>query len=498
MADNQNTNPTPQQTPRPAAPQPAPAPRPEPTATVSEIKPVARENANTAEPIAQVSENNGSENTANVNETPTYDTLSVSEQQDYLNILEEKNKRGLLSVDEQAVYNKAKEEQNKKGDKKIADAGSKDGDENQDPDPEKKGPFKEKDVIKYMYEDWLLEGANWLWTKTAAKLDKGYYWAQRKMLERMREKQIEKGKTYETETRYNQIEDHALSSGQANSDLIDKHQEEQLKNLKLIKEGKLNEAKVSDSTKVLLANMDEKEKQQFFKVAEQGIKNFYENMAIAEQFASNYARAGMTLDLAKDKDYYQGKDLKAEFDKQKAHAMQLFARRMDMEAANGGNPAKLAAKLFNSSQSAVKEAQKTMSKRKFTERDKKPRGDLAVEVVALSDELKKVATPEPGQKRGLYEAAVADMDFDKGSSASMEEVNRAFAANLVQKDQNNERRDRVALLKQKLGLTDENIDTFTKIYKDKRHQVENIERNQRMADSLSGVAALGRIGTEGR
>ena len=116
-----------------------------------------------------------------------------------------------------------------------------------------------------MYEDWLLEGANWLWTKTAAKLDKGYYWAQRKMLERMREKQIEKGKTYETETRYNQIEDHALSSGQANSDLIDKHQEEQLKNLKLIKEGKLNEAKVSDSTKVLLANMDEKEKQQFLR-----------------------------------------------------------------------------------------------------------------------------------------------------------------------------------------------------------------------------------------
>lgn len=114
MADNQNTNPTPQQTPRTDAPQPAPAPRPEPTATVSEIKPVARENANTAEPIAQVSENNGPENTANVNETPTYDTLSVSEQQDYLNILEEKNKRGLLSVDEQAVYNKAKEDQNKK------------------------------------------------------------------------------------------------------------------------------------------------------------------------------------------------------------------------------------------------------------------------------------------------------------------------------------------------------------------------------------------------
>ena len=79
------------------------------------------------------------------------------------------------------------------------------------------------------------------------------------------------------------------------------------------------------------------------------------------------------------------------------------------------------------------------------------------------------------------------MDFDKGSSASMEEVNRAFAANLVQKDQNNERRDRVALFKQKLGLTDENIDTFTKIYKDKRHQVEKAEFNHRMAETLAGM-----------
>ena len=56
------------------------------------------------------------------------------------------------------------------------------------------------------------------------------------------------------------------------------------------------------------------------------------------------------------------------------------------------------------------------------------------------------------------------MDFDKGSSASMEEVTRAFAANLVQKEQNNERHDRVDLLKQQLGLTDETLDTLHKKY----------------------------------
>lgn len=487
MADNQNNNPAPQQTPRAAAPQSAPTPRPKPTAMVSEITSVARENVNTAEPIAQISENVAPENTANVNETPTYDTLSVNEQQDYLNILEEKNKRGLLSVDEQAVYDKAQKDQKKKDDKNIGDVGSKDGDENNDPDPEKKGPFKEKDVIKYMYEDWLLEGANWLWSRTAAKIDKGFYWAERKLLERQREKKIEQTKTYETETRYKQIKEHALSSGQANANLIDKHQNEQLKNLKLIEEGRLNEAKVSDSTKFLLANMDEKEKKQFFKIAEQGLKNFYENMAIAERFATNYALAGMTLDLAKDKDYYLGKDLKTEFNQQKANAMQLFARRIDMETVAGRNPTTLAAHLFNQSQNAVKEAQKTISKRQFTEKNNDPRGNLAVEVVALSDEMKKVATPQPGQKRSLYEAAVADMNFDKGSSASLEEINRAFAANLVQKDQNNERRDRVALLKQKLGLTHENIDAFTKIHQAPKHQAEKADFNHRMAETLAGM-----------
>lgn len=515
MADNQNTNQT-QPTTQTSQPRPTPQartesqPRPEPqtrtesqpraettpVATINEISPA--EQQNTAENTAVVNEDTGNESAANVNEDVSFDTLSVSEQQDYLTILEEKNKRGLLSVSEKAILDNNKDNTTTNNNKNIGDFGARDGDENEDPDPEKKGPFKEKDVIKYMYEDWLLEGANWLWCKTAAKLDKGAYWAQQKILERMAEKRLEKNKTYETEARHEQVAKRAISSGQTNMDAVQKHEDAQLKNLKLLKEGKYAEANVSPTTKVLLQNMDDKEKEQFFKISEQGIKNFYNNVRMAEQFGSNYAQAGMTLDLAQNKDYYQGKNLTEEFEKQKAHAMQLFARRIDEAVKRGEDPMKVAAKLFNMSKEALDASNKTIEKRKFSEKNRKPDGDLAKYVVKMSDELKTIATPAQGQKRGMYEAAVADMNFDNGAKLTQDELNKSFATILIQKDENTQRRDRVAELKQKLGLTDENMDEFTKIYNRTQKQVKSKERNQYAADTLSGMAALGSHMSGGR
>ena len=499
MADNQNTPQPTTQTPiTPQRPEARPRTEPEPTARISEVSPQQQQNSD--ENTATVSENNGSENTATISENTSFDTLSVSEQQDYLNILEEKNKRGLLSVSEKAILDGENKKKNETTDKKIGDFGAKEGDENQDPDPEKNGPFKEKDVIKYMYEDWLLAGANWLWCKSAAKIDKGFYWAQKKVLDRIAEKRLENNRTYDTEARHEQIAKQAISKGQANMDAVQKHEDAQLQNLRLLKEGKYNEAKVSDTTKVLLQNMSDKEKEQFFKISEQGIKNFYNNVRMAEQFASNYAQAGMTLDLAGNKDYYQGKNLNTEFDKQKAHAMQLFARRMDEAAKRGEDPMKVAAKLFNMSKDALDASNKTIEKGKFAEKGKKPNGDLSKYVVKMSDELKTVATPAQGQKRGMYEAAVADMNFDKGANLTQEQLNQSFAAILIQKDQNNQNRSRVALLKQKLGLTTENMDEFTRIYNRTQDQIRTTERNQRMADTLSGPATLGRhmMGGDGR
>ena len=496
MADTQDTT-------KPH-PEPQPRPEPKPTPKIDEVAPSVQQN--TDDKTATFNENSGSENTAQVNQDVTFDSLSVSEQQDYLTILEEKNKRGLLSVSEKAVLDNNKNNDKTTDKRRVGDFGARDGDENEDPDPEKKGPFKEKDVIKYMYEDWLLEGANWLWCKTAAKLDKGAYWAQQKILERMAEKRLEKNKVYDTEARHEQIAKHAVSKGQANMDAVQKHEDAQLKNLKLLKEGKYTEANVSPTTNVLLENMDDKEKAQFFKISEQGIKNFYNNIRMAEQFGSNYAQAGMTLDLAQNKDYYQGKNLTEEFEKQKAHAMQLFARRIDEAVKRGEDPMKVAAKLFNMSKEALDASNKTIEKRKFSEADKKPNkdktilknGNLVTYISKMSDELKTVATPEKGQKRGMYEAAVEDMNFDKGANLTQEKLNQSFATMLIQKDENAQRRDRVAELKQKLGLTAENMDEFTKIYNRTQKQVKSTERNQYAADTLSGMAALGSHMSGGR
>ena len=488
MADTQDTT-------KPH-PEPQPRPEPKPTPKIDEAAPSGQQN--TDDPTATFSENSGSENTAQVNQDVSFDSLSVSEQQDYLTILEEKNKRGLLSVSEKAVLDNNKDNNKTTDKRRVGDFGARDGDENEDPDPEKKGPFKEKDVIKYMYEDWLLEGANWLWCKTAAKLDKGAYWAQQKILERMAEKRLEKNKVYDTEARHEQIAKHAISKGQANMDAVQKHEDAQLKNLKLLKEGKYTEANVSPTTELLLKKMDDKEKAQFFKISEQGIKNFYNNIRMAEQFGSNYAQAGMTLDLAQNKDYYQGKNLTEEFEKQKAHAMQLFARKIDEAVKRGEDPMKVAAKLFNMSKEALDASYKTIEKRKFSEKDRNPDSDLAKYVVKMSDELKTVATPEKGQKRGMYEAAVEDMNFDKGANLTQEKLNQSFATMLIQKDENAQRRDRVAELKQKLGLTAENMDEFTKIYNRTQKQVKSTERNQYAADTLSGMAALGSHMSGGR
>ena len=477
-------------------PEPQPRPEPKPTPKIDKAAPSGQQN--TDDPTATFSENSGAENTAQVNQDVSFDSLSVSEQQDYLTILEEKNKRGLLSVSEKAVLDNNKNNNKTTDKRRVGDFGARDGDENEDPDPEKKGPFKEKDVIKYMYEDWLLEGANWLWCKTAAKLDKGAYWAQQKILERMAEKRLEKNKVYDTEARHEQIAKHAISKGQTNMDAVQKHEDAQLKNLKLLKEGKYTEANVSPTTKFLLKKMDDKEKAQFFKISEQGIKNFYNNIRMAEQFGSNYAQAGMTLDLAQNKDYYQGKNLTEEFEKQKAHAMQLFARKIDEAVKRGEDPMKVAAKLFNMSKEALDASYKTIEKRKFSEKDRNPDSDLAKYVVKISDELKTVATPEKGQKRGMYEAAVEDMNFDKGANLTQEKLNQSFATMLIQKDENAQRRDRVAELKQKLGLTTENMDEFTKIYNRTQKQVKSTERNQYAADTLSGMAALGSHMSGGR
>ena len=444
--------------------------------------------------------------TAVVNEggPKNLDTLSVSEKKEYARILKVKEERGLLSVSEKEALQALNNANNKNlKNNQEGDVTQKDGDENEDPDPDKKGPFKEGDVIKYMYEDWLIAGANWLYCKCAVKLEKGYYSAQRLINERRRQKQLEKGRTDSTQDAHNMITTKAIDSGEKNEEAIDKSRQKQLENIKLLREGKFDEAKVSPVNKVLMEHMDDKERREYLKVAEHQVINFYDNMAMAERFASNYARAGMTLDIARDPDFYKnnpdykdkdGNDLNLNqiFELEKRKAMILFARKMDEEAKKGNDPQKLAAEMFKASEKAVKAGDKTIDKGSYKEKKHDVRADLAEHIVFMSDHLKSVATPEPGQKRGLYEAAVADQNFDNGIQGEINKNSQAMGALLYKRDENNGRRDRLADLKQKLGITDENIDALAQVA---QTQQANADRAKRIKDgqnmNAGGAAVLG-------
>lgn len=83
------------------------------------------------------------------------------------------DKGGTLTIDQlrmkayQGTLTVEQAEQLKKGDdKKVAKLGNQDGDKKKDKREPSKDKFKDEDVIKYMYEDWFLGGASWLFNKT--------------------------------------------------------------------------------------------------------------------------------------------------------------------------------------------------------------------------------------------------------------------------------------------------------------------------------------------
>ena len=80
----------------------------------------------------------------------------------------------------------ALEEQKKNlEDKEAPEIQNRDGEQPKEKE-EKDGPFKEGDIIAYMYTDWLIGGANWLWKKGAENVGTGYFLA-KQALQKARE-----------------------------------------------------------------------------------------------------------------------------------------------------------------------------------------------------------------------------------------------------------------------------------------------------------------------
>lgn len=99
-----------------------------------------------------------------------------AEQTDGAEKLKEADKpRGTLSVEQlregayRGTLTAEQQDQLKKHDEKnVADLKNLDGDRDHKKNEASKDKFKEEDVVKYMYEEWFLAGASWLFNKTEA------------------------------------------------------------------------------------------------------------------------------------------------------------------------------------------------------------------------------------------------------------------------------------------------------------------------------------------
>lgn len=128
-----------------------------------------------------------------------------------LTIEDLKNKayQGTLTVEQADQLRKLND------DKKIADMKSLPGDEKRHKREPRQDKFRDEDVIKYMYEDWFLGGASWLFNKAEAYILDTIDWACDKSVERARNRRqkINEMKNEKAKIRINRANDFIQTAG---------------------------------------------------------------------------------------------------------------------------------------------------------------------------------------------------------------------------------------------------------------------------------------------
>ena len=184
-------------------------------------------------------------------------------------------------------------------------------------------PFKEGDVIDYMFKNWLLAGINWLCEETVYQFDKGYY--KRKYANELKKANRKEEKKLESYDTYKKM----MDLGKKSTDNINNTEDYFHENTALIELGaKLREGDfsgVSEDTAFMLKSLPREKFDALF--AEDRMsrlqKNYNNNMIALSQFANNFAR--VSLVEAKMKDASSPTDEKA-FENAKKEGTEIFLR----------------------------------------------------------------------------------------------------------------------------------------------------------------------------
>lgn len=303
--------------------------------------------------------------------------------------------------------------------------------------------FKEDDILNYMYNKWLLAGANWAFKKTY----KGVAWLSDKTAEKIiypAAGGIWKGvKDYfspkpapqdSTNNFVKDIDKNFVNTSKANLAAADKSQDKFLNKLDRYSRGEgTDEEKKTISFQVINELPPHKRIEACNKMADMYV-NASNNVKAINYMAAALTRAQMVQNTL-------GSDKPAPFDptlfeaQSKRNAL-LIAQQLD----GSRDSSKTMADLYKDIEKANKRVNKSLDKGKYKEastkhKSKNPRANEALQRLhtrlGLDEQGKNIQTPQPQNTTGLnlYQQLVQYQDMDKMLSANEEQIKQNMYAN---------------------------------------------------------------------
>ena len=296
-------------------------------------------------------------------ETETFQGMTVAQKLNYLRI---KDKRGIITPEERQLKEEC-EKQLKEQEGGEGNITPEDGTKVQEEEKDPKDIFKEQDIIQYMYNDWLLGGANWLYKKCYKYIDKKYNQFKNRC---RKNKNSADAKKYNTISTRDTIDDKAVKMFDGSKAAIEKGRDAVKSILSDIAEGKIDGSKATGFTKILMNEMPERKRQAFCASAMEKIQNLAENMNTIQFMAGQLARAQMAETLCKNQDAFKNVNPVQLFEAMSKRNAILIARQMDELEGRGGNPASFMKDMEKQIEKANEFADKQYKKHKFDEAGK--------------------------------------------------------------------------------------------------------------------------------
>ena len=335
---------------------------------------------------------------------------------------------GESKVNEAESAKKTSDDETEKGEDEDAAEVNRKDDNLVQPGDEEKGPFKEGDIIKYMYEDWLIGGLNWMWVKAAKHIKAGAtrykYHKPKKDAEDKKTKTLERFDTYKMKQKYNDKmlndidkKEKQLAGYNGLVDLCDK-----------IRTGHMDETNLTADVKAMINNMPKKDFDKFFnpKRIKKTQDNIKSNMMAAMQFANMYAQAALLEAKMQNLNHEalaNGND--AAFAAFLQEGLKRYVKAMSAAQEDGRDTYALSGKLLKMVEKAVETAHKNVDdgnfdgfeieKRNMFLQKKKVKGEYKPnkELGKLQDMLSNVDISQPAAN--MWEAALMAQDLDKAN-----------------------------------------------------------------------------------